>query len=103
MQEFFFWIPQKILFLRAILKKQCLWKNGIKQAPIPNQLLQKSMEIDGNFYVIGGYASSDVYKISCASNVCKWIKMNQKLQAPRECFVAMQAPKNSCTNWKIEI
>ena len=56
------------------------------------------MEIDGNFYVIGGYDSSDVYKISCASNVCKWIKMNQKLQVPRECFVAMQAPKNSCTN-----
>ena len=62
------------------------------------------MEINGNFVVIGGkdYNSgqsdgfSDIYKLSCYRNNCKWNKMDEKLQVGRSWFVAMPAPDNIC-------
>ena len=69
--------------------------------PLPKAIYRFSMlEMDGDVYAIGGYASghlSAIYQLSCSSGVCSWTTLDQQLKVARTYPVAIPVQDNSCT------
>ena len=62
-----------------------------------------AVEIGGDIYTIGGYASfvtwtTAIYRLSCSSRVCTWTTMTQKLKVARDRAVAIPVQKSLCVS-----
>ena len=68
---------------------------------MPKGLSSHSMlEIQGDLFVFGGSSSgyqTEIYKMSCSSEVCSWTTINQELNVARGFLVAMSVPDYFCT------
>ena len=72
---------------------------------LPKTLDNFSMlEMDGDIYVIGGYASgsmqSSIYQMSCSSGLCSWSILNQQLKVARNYLEIIPVQDHFCTTSK---
>ena len=71
--------------------------------PLPKAITGFSMlEMDGDVYAFGGYASGEgyqsaIYQLSCSSGLCSWTTLNQQLTVARTNPVAIPVQDHFCT------
>ena len=60
------------------------------------------LEMDGDVYAFGGYASGEgyqsaIYQLSCSSGLCSWTTLNQPTKVGRDHQVAIPVQDHFCT------
>ena len=71
--------------------------------PLPKMLIYHAMvEIGGNLYIFGGKTPNEgiqnkILKLSCASRICSWTTLEQKMKVARSNLVVIPVDDSFCT------